>query len=166
MPCVHYCVCASYMSRAHAVLRSALRRFASRTAFIHSFIHMPTQGHSARGYTGTHTRDMIHSACSGVRGGAGPCVWSVGAPCFFRARGNEAYRRVQRSASTAPIPKGTPSAKLEPHPPRTCTHPPWWTTLRAGAGSHWDPGPPVQRNRTHLFPVPLKEEKYLDCPGE
>ena len=64
--------------------------------------------------TQAHTRDMRHSACRCVR-------VECGRSLFFRARGNEAYRRVQRSASTAPIPKGTPSAKLEPHPPRTCT---------------------------------------------
>ena len=44
------------------------------TQFTASRVHMPTQGHSARGYTGTHTRDMRHSACSGLRGGAGACV--------------------------------------------------------------------------------------------
>ena len=61
----------------------------------------------------------------------GRCVRVESGRSFFRARGNEAYRRVQRSASTAPNPKGSPSAKLGPPspplPPRSRTR-----TLRGG----------------------------------
>ena len=40
-----------------------------------------------------------------------------------------------------------PHPSLREHPPRSLnhtpthlhSHPPWWTTLRAGTGSHWDP---------------------------
>ena len=72
---------------------------------IHSFIHSHADKATAPEATQAHTRDMRHSACRCVR-------VECGRSLFFRARGNEAYRRVQRSASTAPI---------EPHTPRTCT---------------------------------------------
>ena len=66
-----------------------------------SRVHMPTQGHNARGNTGTHTRDERHTTCSGVRGGAGVCVEC---DClFFRARGIEA-REVASSGAHRPHP--------------------------------------------------------------
>ena len=86
-------------------------------------IHMPTQGHSATGYTrardsvrvvsrSVHCRACVHCALS-----AGVCMWSVGT--LFRARGIDATVGVQRSASTAPVPKGTPPRCLAhtPHAP-------------------------------------------------
>ena len=74
---VRCCACARVL-----VARCCTQLTASR-------VHMPTQGHNARGNTGTHTRDERHTACSGVRGGAGVCV-ECGRSLFFRARGIEA----------------------------------------------------------------------------
>ena len=51
---VHVLLARAVLALCCAALRVAPRR-ACRTACIHSFIHMPTQGHSASGYTGTHT---------------------------------------------------------------------------------------------------------------
>ena len=98
-------------------------------------------------------RACVHCALS-----AGVCMRSVGT--LFRARGIDATVGVQRSASTAPVPKGTPSAMLGPHSPRartraSCCRPP----PVLGAGFRWDPGLPVQRSRADLFPVPLKREQ-------
>ena len=72
---------------------AALRAAPLRSAFA-PCIHMPTQGHSATGYTcardsvraasrSVHGRACVHSALS-----AGVCMWSVGA--LFRARGKDA----------------------------------------------------------------------------
>ena len=91
------------------------------TPFTASRVHMPTQGHSASGYTGTHTRDVRHLACECVvvqreQYALGRCACGVWALLIF-----------PRSGSTAPIPEGTPSAKLGPHTPRSRTR-----TLRGG----------------------------------
>ena len=84
------------------------------------------------------------------------CVWSAGA--IFRASGIDADRRVQRSASNAPVPKGTPSAKLGPHLPRACTR-----TFRCGPpsvlGRVFAGIPERLCSRTVLFPVSMKERK-------
>ena len=66
--------------------------------------------------TQAHTRDMRHTACSGVRGGAGACVRSVGALCFS-ARG-EMRRTVASSGAHRPHPS------LREHPPRCLAHTP------------------------------------------
>ena len=59
-----------------------------------------------------------------------------------------------------PVPEGTPSANLGPHSTRARTR----TFCRGPlpvlvAGFRWDPGALVQRSRTVLFPVPLRERK-------
>ena len=75
-------------------------------------IHMPTQGHSATGYTRAYdsvrvvSRSVRCRACVHCALSAGVCMRSVGT--LFRARGIDATVGVQRSASTAPVPKGTP----------------------------------------------------------
>ena len=122
-----------HVSRTPAVLRCALRRCASHHSLIQfhfisfhfisfrfvsfrfvSFrfvsFHMPTLGHSARLHTcirqctcrlAQRALSCVHCALS-----AGVCMRSVGT--LSRARGIDATVGVQRSASTAPVPKGTP----------------------------------------------------------
>ena len=83
-------------------------------------------------------------------------MWSVGT--LFRARGIDATVGVQRSASTAPVPKGTPSALLSPHSPRArtrasrCRPPPLpGVSLRSRSACAAQQGRPT--------PVPLKRRK-------
>ena len=121
---------------------------------------MPTQGHSATGYT--RARDSVRVASRSVHGracvhcalSAGVCMWSVGT--LFRARGNDATVGVQRSASTAPVRKGSPSAiawPTLPTRPYSCLL--LSTTSRAGRGFAEIPSDCA----ADLLPVPLKRER-------
>ena len=64
--------------------------------FIHS--HADTRPQCLR----QHTRDERHTTCSGVRGGAGVCVWSVVAHCFSAL--GEYRRDVASSGAHRPHP--------------------------------------------------------------
>ena len=103
------------------------------------FIHMPTQGHSATGYTCA--RDSVRAASRSVHGracvhcalSAGVCMWSVGA--LFRAK---VKRRVPSASSGAHRPRPSLRNTLREACPTLPTRPHSClllsTTSRAGAG--------------------------------
>ena len=131
------------------------------------FIHMPTQGHSATGYTRAYdsvrvvSRSVRCRACVHCALSAGVCMRSVGT--LFRARRIDATVGVQRSASTAPVPKGTPPRCLAHTPHTPALVPPVVDHLpcRGGVSLRSRSACAAQQGR----PTPSSPEERTNCEG-
>ena len=128
---------------------------------------MPTQGHSDTGHTRAYDsvrvvscsarcRACVHSALS-----AGVCMRSVGT--LFRARGIDATVGVQRSASTAPVPEGTPPRCFAHTPHAPALVPPIVDHLpcRGGVSLRSRSACAAQQGR----PTPSSPEERTNCEG-
>ena len=115
-------------------LRCVLR---NRTlSLIHSHIHTFTCRHKATAPQATHVHVTAYVSCRAACAVVRVCtvrslrVCACGVWAHFFAQGEMTRNvNVQRSASTAPVPKRTPSALLGPHSPRartraSCCRPP------------------------------------------